>query len=563
MPTNNDIPITSNTVKALRNQLARVRFSILAVELLRRTTITVSILITLSVGLLFTDLMIDLENNTRSLALFSILTITVILVVWSLFSLITNWKNNETLALDIERKYKSFDSRLISSIQFAKRRITFPQNAPLVMIHKMISEAKDLSKKNNFLKIINPKALIRATLLFFIIMILSGVWAYTERDNFIILIKRALGEQIEIPRDTIILEEPKISKVGIGDDLEIVYKVRSKKTVELKANIKVRYESGRKATITMQRQEGQPDTYFTIIEDVPESFSFNAQIDDAKSDTLMIKALERPNIKTISATQKYPDFTKQEPTDHVPGDFTFFPGSEVTININSSKALSSGYLKFLGLEEQVSLEINESDKSVGTAKIKIPSQNLSGFSVSMTDTEEMSSKNDAIYKISLLTDLPPDIRITYPKRSEELVTRKAKLLIKYEASDRFGVNSINLKYQRENNDIVTIPVLLEGSGKKQISDSYDWDLGSLQPGLSEGNQVEYWLEASDQNISGANVSSTEKLILKVVTPEEKRADLLGRTSDALGSVDEATNDQENLNKDLESIIRKTTPNKKN
>ena len=147
MPTNNDIPITSNTVKALRNQLARVRFSILAVELLRRTTITVSILITLSVGLLFTDLMIDLENNTRSLALFSILTITVILVVWSLFSLITNWKNNETLALDIERKYKSFDSRLISSIQFANRRIKFPQNAPLVMIHKMISEAKDLSKK--------------------------------------------------------------------------------------------------------------------------------------------------------------------------------------------------------------------------------------------------------------------------------------------------------------------------------------------------------------------------------------------------------------------------------
>ena len=58
------------------------------------------------------------------------------------------------------------------------------------------------------------------------------------------------------------------------------------------------------------------------------------------------------------------------------------------------------------------------------------------------------------------------------------------------SSDRFGVNSINLKYQRENNDIVTIPVLLEGSGKKQISDSYDWDLGSLQPGLSE-DQVEY------------------------------------------------------------------------
>ena len=103
----------------------------------------------------------------------------------------------------------------------------------------------------------------------------------------------------------------------------------------------------------------------------------------------------------------------------------------------------------------------------------------------------------------------------------------------------------------------------EEASKKQISDSYEWNLGSLKTGLSEGDQIEYWLEASDQNISGLNISSSEKLSLKVVTPEEKRADLLGRTSDALGSVDEATNDQENLNKDLESIIRKNTPIKKN
>ena len=259
----------------------------------------------------------------------------------------------------------------------------------------------------------------------------------------------------------------------------------------------------------------------------------------------------------------YPEFTKQSPTNHVPGDFTFFPGSEVTINIESSKELDSGNLKFLGLDNQMPLSVNEANKKEGVAKIKIPSQSLSGFSVSLTDSEEMDSKNNAIYKISLLTDLPPEIRITYPKRSEELVTRKATLLIKYEAIDRFGVNSINLKYKREENEIVTIPLMKEETAKKQISDSYEWNLGSLKTGLSEGDQIEYWLEASDQNISGLNISSSDKLSLKVVTPEEKRADLLGRTSDALGSVDEATNDQENLNKDLESIIRKNTPNKKN
>ena len=547
----------------LRYKLARTRFSIIAVELARRIAITFSVSVTLLTSLLFLDLLADLDIQTRSLLLFSIITLAAILTIWSLFSLITKWKNDETLALEIERKNKDFDSRLISSIQFAKRQAAFPENAPMSMIHNMILETKEASKKFNFLKIVNPKALTRATLIFFVIIITSGIWVYSEKDNIPILVKRALGEQIEIPRDTTIIEEPNISKVGIGDNIQMTFKVKSKKTSELKANLNIEYNSGRNVKVSLERTEKEPDTYTGTIEDVPESFSFDAQIDDAKTKTLTVTAIERPTIKNISVTQVYPEFTKQSPTNHVPGDFTFFPGSEVTINIESSKELDSGNLKFLGMDNQMPLSVNEANKKEGVAKIKIPSQSLSGFSVSLTDSDEMDSKNNAIYKISLLTDLPPEIRITYPKRSEELVTRKATLLIKYEAIDRFGVNSINLKYKREENEIVTIPLMKEESSKKQISDSYEWNLGSLKTGLSEGDQIEYWLEASDQNISGLNISSSEKLSLKVVTPEEKRADLLGRTSDALGSVDEATNDQENLNKDLESIIRKNTPIKKN
>ena len=558
-----NISVPPSAIRVLRNKLARTRFSILAVELARRIAITFSVLVTLLTSLLFLDLLADLDIQTRSLLLFSIITLTTILTIWSLFSLITKWKNDETLALEIERKNKDFDSRLISSIQFAKRQAAFPENAPMSMIHNMILETKDASKKFNFLKIVNPKALTRATLIFFVIIITSGIWVYSEKDNIPILVKRALGEQIEIPRDTTIIEEPNISKVGIGDNIQMTFKVKSKKTSKLKANLNIEYNSGRNVKVSLERTEKEPDTYTGTIEDVPESFSFDAQIDDAKTKTLTVTAIERPTIKNISATQVYPEFTKQSPTNHVPGDFTFFPGSEVTINIESSKELDSGNLKFLGLDNQMPLSVNEANKKEGLAKIKIPSQSLSGFSVSLTDSDEMDSKNNAIYKISLLTDLPPEIRITYPKRSEELVTRKATLLIKYEAIDRFGVNSINLKYKREENEIVTIPLMKEESSKKQISDSYEWNLGSLKTGLSEGDQIEYWLEASDQNISGLNISSSEKLSLKVVTPEEKRADLLGRTSDALGSVDEATNDQENLNKDLESIIRKNTPIKKN
>ena len=344
-----NISIPQNTIRVLRNKLARTRLSILAVELARRIAITFSVLVTLLTSLLFLDLLADLDIQTRSLLLFSIITLTAILTIWSLFSLITKWKNDETLALEIERKNKDFDSRLISSIQFAKRQAAFPENAPMSMIHNMILETKDASKKFNFLKIVNPKALTRATLIFFVIIITSGIWVYSEKDNIPILVKRALGEQIEIPRDTTIIEEPNISKVGIGDNIQMTFKVKSKKNSELKANLNIEYNSGRNVKVSLERTEKEPDTYTGTIEDVPESFSFDAQIDDAKTKTLTVTAIERPTIKNISATQVYPEFTKQSPTNHVPGDFTFFPGSEVTINIESSKELDYGNLKFLGL----------------------------------------------------------------------------------------------------------------------------------------------------------------------------------------------------------------------
>ena len=557
------LTIPLSAVKALRKKLARARFSIIAIEFARRFAITLSVSISLLISLLFIDLMTDLGTNARSFGLFSIITFSVISALWSLSSLVTKWKNDESLALDIERRNKTFDSRLISSIQFAKRRVTFPDYAPMSMIQSMISETKEVSRKFNYLEIVNPKAMIRASLTLFLVIIISGAWAINEKDSFMVLLKRAIGKQIEIPRDTVIVNLPEIKRVGIGDNVTLSYKIKSKKTTELNTKLKVNFDSGRKNLINLERSESDETIYSTIIEDVPESFTFNAQIDDAKTASLKIIAIERPSIIKISATQNYPKFTKQDSTKHVPGDFTFFPGSEVTINIESSKELTTGNLKFLGIENQLPLNISNDDKKKGEALIKIPSKNLSGFSVSLTDTEEMNSRNAAIYKISLLTDLPPEIRITYPKRSEELVTRKARFLIEYEASDRFGVNSINLKYRRNENEVITIPVLVDESGKNQIKDNYEWDLGSLNPSLSEGDQISYWLEASDQNIAGSNISTTEILTLKVVTPDEKRADLLGRTSDALGSVDEATNDQETLNKDLESIIRKNTPIKKN
>ena len=69
-----------------------------------------------------------------------------------------------------------------------------------------------------------------------------------------------------------------------------------------------------------------------------------------------------------------------------------------------------------------------------------------------------------------------------------------------------------------------------------------------------GNEIEFWIEAYDQNESTDKGKSAVR-ILKVVTPREKRNDLLSRVGDSLGRIDRATDDQERLNTALAEWIR--------
>ena len=71
--------------------------------------------------------------------------------------------------------------------------------------------------------------------------------------------------------------------------------------------------------------------------------------------------------------------------------------------------------------------------------------------------------------------------------------------------------------------------------------------------------IEYWLEAEDNNnVTGPGVGTSEHQLARVVSEAEKRADLLNRAGDYLGSISDVAGDQERLNKNLGAIIRAKT-----
>jgi hypothetical protein len=71
----------------------------------------------------------------------------------------------------------------------------------------------------------------------------------------------------------------------------------------------------------------------------------------------------------------------------------------------------------------------------------------------------------------------------------------------------------------------------------------------------EGNAVEYWIEVHDgNNVTGPGKVQSDRYRAKIVSELEKRADLMNRLSDQLGTIDVVAQDQEKLNQNLGSLV---------
>ncbi len=577
-----------NKSRLLSNRLSSAGNKIVATEFLRRLACTIALgLLLFSLSLLF-DWFAELSITNRKILLIAISSVTVGHVIWTLASLITQQKSHEELALMVEKDHPGFNSRLISAVQFAEGKAAVPANAPSSMIKAMVSETEQEASRFQFADIVDRRKMARAILLLMGIISLAGIGAYIiGKQNLDILLARAFGATIPIPHETRIIKAPGEMLVGIGDTIELSFTAESMvDNVDLpeEGELNINYVNGRKESLLLPRmteevtlaanetnttiepvalnESALTGTYKVTISDIQESFDFQATINDARTGKINVRAIERPQVESITGTQTYPSFTGNPPTQHAPGDFTLFPGGTMKLDITSTKDLTSAALHLIGTNTKVPVKVNTNNSKLCTVEFTIPPEKLSGFSLSLTDTEKMQSRDDVVYRVSLLADRAPEIRITYPKRSEEMATRKAKFLILYEATDRFGIASMNLRYRLGDSDTQSVPVSIPPNNPKSVNGKIDWDLTKLQPNLTEGDVLEYWLEATDQNAVSANTGSSEHLRVRIVTPEEKRADLLGRASDALGTVSEATTDQERLNNDLEKVIRGSNRAKK-
>ncbi len=511
-----------------------------------------------SVGMLF-DWIFDFSIGVRALLLLAYILIAGILIYYGIFKQIVNKPDDEQLALMVEKAFPVFKSRLISSIQFLKSD-EFHNTFSLALIKRLLQETSEIAKPLDFSSIVSTRQLNSYLALTTLILLLSALAFYQTYEVSGVLFRRVFLSSIEVPRKTRVEVITGDKIVGRGDSIEIMAKARG--LIPSNGELIISHSLGKEARYLMNPNSSDSSLFSIKLDNLQDSFNYRVKLNDGISKRYNIEVITRPEVAFLECIQEYPEYTGLGQVRKNPGDLGILAGSKLKLKITATKPVKGGRLHLAGLDTDVPLVPVQNSKQELTGEIEIPANKLSGFSIFLADNYGVESKTPVLYKIEIIPDKPPAVKIAYPERKEELYTRLARILIGIEASDDFGIDKIKIHYKIDTVDKGAEKIIeldLNNEKPKNLRRRFEWELFKLEPSPSEGSTIEYWLEAIDtNNKTGPGIGLSERYLAKIVTEAEKRADLMARVSEYLTGLGEVADEQEKLSQSLGEIILQKT-----
>lgn len=465
--------------------------------------------------------------------------------------------DDDDIALLVERGNSPFGTRLIAALQLTRPGALQSGEAP-ALVRALVAETERIARPLDFTGVICTRQLRRLVGWAVVIIGIGGVVFWKGEEVSRDLLSRAfLSREVEVPRKTRIGQTSGDIRIARGDNVNLF--ALAKGVVPDHAKVVLKFTSGRTQEFLLDGSKTNRAHFAQAMENVQDTFDYTFHIGDGKSRSARVEAVERPGIAKLDALQIYPDYTGLGTVRRSLGDLTLLVGSKLNLTLTPTKEVAKGAVLVTSSTNAapITLPLLVNPKNAREVQVSIPitSEALTGFSIHLEDKYGFRSKDDAVYRLEVLPDRAPVVRITYPERKEDLITQRATVLIGFEAVDDFAVKQLFLRYTVNGGEEKDIELTLE-TPSRALRRRYDWKVGVLNPKPPEGATLEYWIEARDNNnVTGPGIGTSEHFTAKVVSDAEKRADLLNRVGDSIGAIGEAANDQEKLNQRLGDIIQ--------
>ena len=519
-----------------------------------------AILLVVSVELLalalFVDWWLELPWAVRLGSLIAQAALATYVLLTMVIAPLIRQPNEDELALMVERARPEFRSRLIAAVQLGRSGAAAP-NTSQGLVDALVQETEAMAGATDFRRVVPNDRLRMFGVMAFVVLFMITAGLVGGRETCGVLLRRWMLSSEPVPRKTRIVVPEGDRLVGIGDNVRLEAFVQG--IVPRHGKVEVKYRSRRAQDFSLEQNRDSRIQFGRTLENVQDGFTYQFTLGDGVSQVFNVQAVPRPTVASMECVQEFPAYTGLKSVTRSLGDLSLLAGSTLGLKVSATKELRFAEARLVGVESNVALRLDAANRRALSGQFQVAAKGLTGFQVLMIDRDGMESRDSAVYRVDVLPDKLPVVRVTYPDRKEELLTPQAAMLIAFEATDDFQIAKVRLKYKvaSEGGGIESAVELdLENARAAKLKRRYEWKISDVLPGLPEGSVVEYWLEAEDNNnVTGPGLGISDRQLIKVVSEAEKRADLLNRASDYLGSISDVVNDQEKLNRNLGVIIR--------
>ncbi len=473
--------------------------------------------------------------------------------------------DDDHVALAIERALPQFRSRFIASVQLSRENDApdpdgARENVSRALVDALLAETDGIAADAPFDDVVKTDTLRRWVRIAAVATLLAAaLWFAGGRASWP-LFQRALLMNVPVPRKTMIVAFTGPRVIAIGDDLRI--EATASGVIPKSGKLIVESANGRRQEFSFDATPAEPVRFERTLHSVQEDFRYRIELGDNRTEPAKVRVRHRPVIASIAYEQQWPAYTKLAPVRRQPGNLKLLAGSKLSVRLTATSPLRAATMRLTGTEPTKIIRIaplvaNAAGEWSGTAEI--PAKDVAGVTFQLTDSEGVESRAMAVHRIEIVPDTAPTIRIVQPARREELLTQKATLLLGFEAKDDFGVARVLLHYAVNWTDGAphkTVELDLGGEQPKVIARRFEWKIARLTPPPAENDTIDFWLEARDANdVTGPGIAvMPEHWQARIVSDEEKRADLANRLNDTLQSLDAVRQSQQDLATKLGDLI---------
>ena len=514
------------------------------------------------------DLLFHMDKPQRAVMLVLIASAVAWLAYRRLLKPLTATISDDALALEVERRNPTLSQSMISALQFARMDDIERRGYSPAMVRQTVQRGATASADLNFGAVLDDRefrlngVLVVAAVALFVALAVGSlmhpllhIWA--NRNLF-------LGDLVWPQKTYLKIERADNGKVVFprGEDwTQVVSVTKDSEVVPDNVYIDFRRARGR-ATQTMKRKDNvSPEEakaqFEAVFASVIESFEFRARGGDAYTPWVTVELVEQPAINELNLEVDPPKYTKL-PRQTLPagrGPYFLLKGSTLHLKGTANKELIRAEIRHDGKSQKLSLQ--EGKKVSG--ELAPAELAATQYVLDLEDTLHLTSKRPTTFGLRIRADREPRVRVRLIGVSG-MVVPKARIPFRCSVTDDFGVTDLNVQFQWRGDD----PARPDGKGEFKFEAVKD-QLGKPELNLDDVLELEshniptgsgltfHFASLDNDDVSGPNLGRSSDFLLRVVTEEELRTDLLRREKEQRQEFERLVKGEEDLQTDAKAL----------